>query len=421
MPGLPIFLSVFFLFTDNPDTVMLIMNSLNIILLYFISLLILIELRFNDYLKIIFLLLLTFFEPFRFIYSHLWTEPFFIFWSLLAALFAVKLLKADNKKYWMLGCAAVALSSFIKMYGVFNCAFFLIPFLFHKKKFSKLIYFVLLSFVFVIIWYIRNELVYGYFTYSHKIFGQFNSTNVLRPFKWTLFLLGNNALGNLWAILLLAVSISPLVLHIKKQIYNSKDFMIWEIFSIGGAVNFLGIYLLSLISSFDYLESRLMAPLYVLLLLILLISIKILTEAMFLHSVKIKYLFLAFPLIFFIINPAFDKQLDTKIEVRHPSEHALWDEINQKEIGKNSSHYITDFNYIHQVYGSKPQRIILQDSLFLNIEFLHIITDIGKTPFIILTNNGLSYFYFENHYKTLNYKKTLLDNKNFTVYIKNEN
>lgn len=315
MPGFPVFMSLMFLFTDDSDTVMLIMNSVSIILVYFASLLLLNELKFNAYLKIIFLLFLTFFEPFRFIYSHLWTETLFIFWSLLTAYFAVKLIKEDNKKYWMLGCAAVALSAFIKMYGIFNCAFFLLPFILHRKKFSKLIYFVLISGLFIIFWYIRNELMHGYFTTSHKIFQQFISSNLLRPFKWTLFLLGNNALANLWAILILALCMSPLLVYYKKFKTYNHDFRAWSLLAIGAAVNFSGIYLLSLISSFDYLESRLLAPVYILCFLILLMSVKILSEVKNNFGLKIKYPVLTLPLIFFIANPAFNKEVEIKIEI----------------------------------------------------------------------------------------------------------
>ena len=164
-----------------------------------------------------------------------------------------------------------------------------------------------------------------------------------------------------------------------------------------------------------------MAPVYILCLLVFLISIKILSETKAFNTSEIKYFFLAFPIIFFIANPVFNKQIDAGIEIHNIPEHDLWNEINQKETVKNSSHYITDFNYIHQIYGDKPQRIIPQDFLFLNIDFLRKITDTGEAPFIILKNNELPYFYFEKLHKFLSYKKASLDNKQFTVYIKNEN
>lgn len=419
MPGLPIFSAVFFLFTDNPDIVMLVMNSLSIVLVYLIVLLILYELGFNDSLKIIFLLFLTFFEPFRFICSNFWTETFFIFWSLLAALFALKLLKSDNKKYWILGCAAVALSAFIKMYGALNCAFFIIPFITHRKRFSKLITFIFFSSVFVIAWYIRNEITYGYFTSSHKIFEMYNASNILRPFKWTLFLLGNNAIANVWALILFLICLSPAVLYFRK-IINKTELAVWGVLVSGTIVNFLGIYILSLVSSFDYLESRLLAPVYILSFIVLFVSVKILYEASTPRFSKIKYAFIALPLIFFIVNPAFTKDVETKIEIKYPSEHNLWNEINQSGIVKNSSHYITDFNYIHQIYGDKPQRIITRDFMFLDIAALNKIVNTGKAPFMVLRNNELPYFYFERLYKILNYKKADLKDKTFSVYLKND-
>lgn len=415
MPGFPVFLSVMFLFTDNPDTVMLLMNSISIVLVYLMVMLLLTEIGFNSYFKIIFLLFLTFFEPFRFIYSYLWTETFFIFWSLLAAYFAVKLLKDDKRKYWVFGCIAVALSAFIKMYGVFNCAFFLLPFVLYKKKFFDVLIFIVLSSVFVILWYIRNELMYGYFTLSHKIFGQLIESNITRPFKWTLFLLGNDKAANIWALVILTVFISPLFFYYTRRIKNNMDLRIWSVFFIGGLINFLGIYLLSLVSSFDYLESRLLAPVYILFLAGFMLSIKMLYETI---ANKTKYIFIALPLIFFTLNPAFTKETDTKINIHYAWEHGLWDEINQKGIVKNSTHYITELNYIHQIYSEKPQRIIPHDFMFLDIGFLRKITDMGNAPFVVLRNNELPYFYFEKLYKYLNYKKTDLENKHFTVYVK---
>ncbi|MBN8571415.1 MAG: hypothetical protein J0M18_17465 [Ignavibacteria bacterium] len=421
MPGLPIFTSVFFLFTDNPDTVMLVMNSVCIVLVYFIVLIILYELKLIDYLKIKFLLFLVFFEPFRFIFSHFWTETFFIFWSLLSVYFAVKLLKEDNKKYWMLGCIAVSLSAFIKMYGVFNCAFFLMPFVLHRKSFAKLALFVFASGVFVIIWYLRNEIIYGYFTSSHKIFQQFNTSNILRPFKWTLFLLGNTKLANVWAIVILVVGLSPLWFDYRKKITNNIDYKIWQVLFIGVIVNFFAIYFLSLVSSFDYLESRLLAPVYILCFFVFFMSIKILYEFIHPRVIQVKYLILALPIILFTVNPAFVKEIETNINIHYAWEHDLWNEINQKGVVENFSHYITEFNYIHQIYGNKPQRIIPGDSMFLNIRFMYEVTNKGKAPFVVLRNNELPYFYFDKLHKNLGYKKAELENKHFTVYVKNNN
>lgn len=421
MPGLPIFTAVLFLFTENIDTVMLVMNSISIVLVYLIVLLLLYELGFKVYLKIIFLLFLTFFEPFRFIFSHFWTETFFIFWSLLAVYFAVKLLKEDNYKYWILGCIAVALSAFIKMYGVFNCAFFIIPFVIHKKSYSKLLIFVFASSMFVFAWCIRNEITFGYFTYSHKVFQQFISSNVFRPFNWTFYILGNDKFANIWVIILLITALSPVWLYYKKSIENHHDLRIWALFIIGAAVNFTGLYFLSLVSSFDYLESRLLSPVYILCFFIFLLSIKILIESKSAFIAKAKYVLFALPLVFFIVNPAFTKDIERKIDIHYAWEHEFWNEINSKELTKNSSHFITEFNYIHQIYGGKPQRIITDDSMFLNIGFLYKITNTGKTPFVVLRNNKLPYFYFEKLHKFLGYKKAKIENKHFSIYVKNKN
>lgn len=418
MPGLPVITSIGFLFTSNPDTVMLIMNSLFIVLLYFMVYLLLTELQFNNYLKIIFLLFLTFFEPFRMIFSTFWTETLFILFSLLSAFFSVKLLKADDKKYWLLGCCAVAFSAFIKMYGVFNCAFFIVPFILHKKKVTHLVSFVFCCSLFVIAWYIRNEITYGYFTYSHKMFEQFNKSNVLRPFKWTLYLLGNNTIANLYGIALVLIASTPAILYIRKKIVMDFDFKIWMVLICGCVINFSAIYILSLVSKFDYLESRLLSPVYILCFLIFFISIKILGKRKYFP--KAGYALPTLTLFFFMVNPAFTKSVYIGIKINFPAEHNLWDEIRQKGIAKNSSHYITDFNFIHEIYGGMAQRIIVQDFMFLNIGFLSDITNKGMAPFVVLRNNELPYFYFEKIYRTLNYKKAGLQDKNFTVYVKND-
>ena len=174
------------------------------------------------------------------------------------------------------------------------------PFVLHRKSFAKLALFVFTSAIFVLIWYIRNEITYGYFTSSHKIFQQFNSSNILRPFKWTLFLLGNNKLANVWAILLLLVGLSPLWFNYRKKITNNIDFKIWQVLFIGVIVNFFGIYLLSLVSSFDYLESRLLAPVYILCFFLFFMSIKILTYFAFANTPIVKYSIISLPFMCFI-------------------------------------------------------------------------------------------------------------------------
>lgn len=413
MPGLPMMAVICFAFTDNPDIVMLALNSIFIALVFFASLLVLKKIKVNYFYQILFLLMLTFFGPFRFIYSYFWTESFFIFWSLITFYFAAKLIDEDNKSYWILGCAAAALSSLMKIYGILNCVFFIIPFVIHKKSFLKPVMFVAAAAIFIIGWYLRNEFLYGYFTSSHKLFGQFNSYNVLRPFKYILFLLGNDKPANLWAAIFSGVSLAPLFLITKNK--EKRIFRIWLMLFLGAAINFFGIYFLSLFSKFDYLESRLLAPVFIFVLLAFIVSSSILFER---AKPFLRILFAAIPAVFIALNPVFEKSIDRKININFPKEHFLWDEIYEKKISQTSSHYITDFNYNHQIYGNKPQRIITNDSLFQNIDYLKEITSKGVMPFIVLRNNELPYFYFEKGKDVLGYERAGLENKEFTVYVK---
>jgi len=416
MPGLPVFTSVILLFAKNPDLVMLTMNSLSVALMFFISLLVLIELKLNDYLKIIFLLFLIFFEPFRHIYSHYWTETHFIFFSLLSVYFALKLLKQDKKSYWIWGCVAIVLSSFVKIYGVLNCAFFIIPFILNKKSFAKLILFVFCSSLFAMLWYLRNEIMYGYFTLSHQTFRMFRSELMFTPFAHTLYLLGNDKLANVWMKVILIVSLSPLMIYFKNKSFAKVSISIWSLLCIGTTIQFLALYILSLISSFDYLRSRLLAPVYILCFLILLFSIKILMDKY--SHVKIKYVIAALPLLLFFSASGFEKQIDLKINFTAPLEHALWDELSSKDFVNNSSHYITDDDFNHQIYGKLPQRIVKDSIKFSDVNFMREILGKGRTPFIVLRNNESPYFSFEHNYKLLGYKKAETQNKDFIVYIR---
>jgi len=417
MPGLPVITSVVLLLVKNPDYAMLTMNLFSIVLMYCISLLIVIELKFNDYLKIIFLFFITFFEPFRHIYSYYWTETHFIFFTLLSVYFALKLLKEDKKQYWIWGCIAVALSSFIKIYGVLNCAFFIIPFTIHKKSFSKFILFALTSSILVILWYLRNEIMYGYFTQSHKLFQVNRFDLIFTPFVHTLYLLGNDKLANVWMILILALTFSPLIIYLKNKENGKIDFRIWSLLSIGTVISFSVLYILSLISSFDYLRSRLLAPVYILCFLIFLLSIKILFE--YYSQNKIKYAIAIFPLMIFIHSNGFEKTIELNLNFKAPIEHELWNELNGKDFVNNASHYITDDNYNHQIYGKLPQRIVKDSLKFSEVDFMQELISKGRTPFIVLRNNESPYFYFEQIYTQFNFKKAVLQDKDFTVYIRN--
>lgn len=418
IPGLPMIASVFFLFTDNPDSVMLVSYSLFIILLYAIAFFVMNELKINYFFSGVFVLFITFAEPLKFIFSYFWTETLFSAFTLLAIFFAVKLLKHDEKKYWILGCIAVALSAFIKMYGILNISFFVVPFFVHRKKVLNVILFVIGSAMPVLIWYLRNKILYGYFTYSHNLFGVFNSYNVTRPFKYILFLLGNDKAANALALILLFICLGTVFIKYKSLIRDNRSFLVWKTLAIGLLVNFFGLYFLSIVSSFDYLESRLLAPLFILFFLLLISSLQIIFEV-FQNKMQITaYSIFALPLIFFVVSPLFQKEMDYSIKIKYPKEHKLWNEIRGKEFVKNSSHFITDLDYIHQIYSDMPQRIILHDYLFLNLDFIRKITAIGKTPFIILRNNELPYFYFSRYHKILNYQKSEISSRDFTVYVK---
>jgi hypothetical protein len=419
MPGLPMITSLFFLFTDNPDYVMLVSYSFFIIIFFATAYFLLKELNLHFLLQIVFLLFITFAEPLKFLFSYFWTETLFSAFTMLAVLFAVKLIQNDEKNYWLFGCITVALTAFIKMYGILNCSFFVIPFLIHKKKIKDSAVFVMLSAMPVILWYARNKISYGYFTYSHNLFGVFNSYNITRPFKYILFLFGNDKAANVVALILFCVCLTPVVLRLRNFIPDNKNYLIWKSLAIGLIVNFCSIYFLSLVSSFDYLESRLLAPVFIIFFLLLFVSLQIIYELFKGRMQMMERSVLILPVIFFAVNPLFQKNIEYKFNVNYPAEHVLWNELHQKEFVKNSSHFISDLDYTHQIYSGKPQRIILHDYLFLNISFISGITAKGKTPFIILRNNELPYFYFNQYSKILNYKKSNISSKDFTVYEKN--
>jgi hypothetical protein len=72
---------------------------------------------------------------------------------------------------------------------------------------------------------------------------------------------------------------------------------------------------------------------------------------------------------------------------RIPPEQDLWKEIDQLPGIDKASHFYSDYNFTHEIFGNRPQRIILDVDKIAEPGFLSDLMATGQCPFV-LVNQG---------------------------------
>lgn len=397
-PGFPLYLSFFVSIFNDPLVAAAIAQSIVLVTLALLIYQITVVLDFIPTIRIATLLFYIIFKSFTELQTGLLTEPLYISLTMGVFLCALHLWEKSDSKIWVLSYILIFLSGTVRWNGFANAALLLLPIWKHRKSWIlKLTITSLAGVLPNIIWFLRNLILHGDATRIYKI-DKINWEKIPTPFTFTVTRWG---FGSIWILLaILAVALSPLYIKKLREKINLNHF---SFISLEVFVQFLGIYILTLLVDVNPIDDRYLAPSYTYFVFLLFFSISTIIRS----YKQLKFLIVV-PWIFFIISLpavvyAVKKRPITWIgSFTMPAEKKLWDELKKKDYYARASHFYTDENYVHQLFVEKPQRIVFPsriiwtDPLEMQRKKITSFWSLGTKPIFVVAPNTQLLDYFEN-------------------------
>lgn len=385
-PGLPLVLSSIMRIMVEPLASAFVLQAVFLGVLFVFIFKLFEKLNLSNYSILTGILLIAFFPmTSRVLYSFYAEIPLLV--TIIACLFfSLKLYDSglDKQYHWYIAISLFLGSSF-KYIGVFSILTCLLFLYFNQKitikqKLKLSLLFLMSGSIPVILWFIRNKMLYGYTTYSHRI-GNKIDFNVFDSFL--------NKLGSIYSFLpylailglliFLTISILPLFLRKFSLIIN-----IYLGLYSAFIINFIGIVFLSMISDFNELGPRLLFPSVICLIVCL---IYITDKIISFNANKYLLILIVFVSTIFAFNQS--RALE-KSPINYPLEKDISTAITRKIELKSTTHYYSEFdNYLLQVYLYMPIRF-MNDINFNSRDtnsFLKL-KNTGNNPFFIFNDSS---------------------------------
>jgi hypothetical protein len=186
--------------------------------------------------------------------------------------------------------------------------------------------------------------------------------------------------------------------HYDWKRWNTRSMLAITTLFLAGMSHFWGITALSLVTSFSPLQDRLLAPSLVLLLLTALAGLSYLAHWVPSRFYASSVYGVAFGLL--LLSPFFLKGgLAFRVGLRIPPEQELWQQIYQLPGIDKATHFYSDYNFTHEIFGNRPQRIILDDEQIARPGFLARILAAGHCPFILVNQGSSMSQLMDQHYQ----------------------
>jgi hypothetical protein len=88
-----------------------------------------------------------------------------------------------------------------------------------------------------------------------------------------------------------------------------------------------------------------------------------------------------------------------QVGLRIPPEQELWQQIYQLPGIDKATHFYSDYNFTHEIFGNRPQRIILDEEQIARSGFLARILAAGHCPFILVNQGSSMSKLMDQHYQ----------------------
>jgi len=344
---------------------------------------------------------------FPLIYSYFWTEPLFLGLSLLGGAFALRM-GLDRSPWFTTWLAALCFlfASSIKVIGVFNFAWFLVPLLQHRPfQWRLALGMASACTVPLVIWFARNFVVYGQFSYSHRIGETHLKAELLVPLnvithdlipvfdeRWT---------GPFMLIILCVILLAPLTLPktavAKAVTVRERSIHLKLVLVL--ATHFFGIWVLSLISHFSEMDDRLLSPSIAFAVIAGLSGLQRVGEfsgkvlGAIAYSAPFAFLLTAMHVTIPRIGSAVP-------DFEYPPEAELWDRIDAEGFSTGASHYYSDRDFRHQIFSPLPHRILWDTTAYGSSQAIRALATTGTRPFFIFDTTSVELDLFERALRT---------------------
>jgi hypothetical protein len=347
---------------------------------------------------------------FPIIYGYFLTEPLFLGLSFMGGAFALRM-RSDRSAWTTTYMAAFCffLASSIKVVGVFNFAWFLVP-LFQYRPFRWRLALGMAGACTapLILWFTRNVVVHGQVSFSHRIGETHLLDELLIPLKvithdlipvferpWT----GPFVLASLCFFLLAPLFLlKPTVLKATLFLRERERYVHLQLVLVLSA-HFFGIWALSLVSHFTALDDRLLSPSIAFAVIAGLSGLDRIGDP--LHAVG-QFVVRSVPFVFLFAGmhiKAPRLTLDIP-HFAHPPEAELWTTIDSIGIPAQASHYYTDQDFRHQIYSPLPHRILWDTNDIGSHQAIRELSTTGARPFFIFDTTSAEFDVFDHTWRS---------------------
>lgn len=342
---------------------------------------------------------------FPLIYSYFWTEPLFLGLSFMGGAFALRI-RPDRSARSTIYLAALCflLASSIKVIGVFNFAWFLVP-LVQQRPFRWRLALGMASACSVplIIWFSRNLIVHGQFSFSHRIGETHLKAKLLVPWnvithdllpvfneRWT---------GPFVLIILCAILLAPLTIlktsgsYVTKTISDGERSLHLRLVLVLAA-HFFGIWILSLVTYFSEIDDRLLSPSIAFAVIASLSGLQCIGESFGSAGRVIAYS-IPFAFLLTAMHVTIPRTAIHGTDFAHPPEAEVWETIDSLGISAGASHYYSDVDFRHQLFSPLPHRILWDTADCSTAKAIRILVNTGKRPFFVFDTTSTTFELFE--------------------------
>jgi hypothetical protein len=197
--------------------------------------------------------------------------------------------------------------------------------------------------------------------------------------------------------------------------WKSTPFQTYSLLLFGGLFQFFGITALSIITPFSPLEDRLLAPSLALLLFAFLVGLYHFSRLV--RVIPYTAIIFLIALIVAAVSPAFVKaEMAFTPGFRFPPEQPLWQQINTYPGIKRVTHFYSDYNFNHEIYANRPQKIIVDQEKFKKAGFLKALMGKGNCPFVLVNKGGTMSQLMQQYYKEAGLSERDMANGQFELY-----
>ena len=266
----------------------------------------------------------------------------------------------------------------------------------------------------VLLWLLKNRLIFGQFTRSHRAFEVFNTVSLVTPFELLWTDLFDTRIGPSIIIVVAGVGLWA----ISFAIGSNGERKILRLLIGVTLTHFALVWIPSLIASFEPVGSRYLTPAVLFGVLATLYAIQVTFNSV--GPSRWRYGLLLLPAVFLLLgrNIALGGPTLRNLSVNYPVERQLWSDIRDIEDFDASTHFYSNRIFEHQIFAGIPQRIFWDHSLIRDQELLEELLSRGENPFILLQKSSSEAKQLENLLATspLELRKIEFPSAGFILY-----